>query len=186
MDGYALWRLHRAVKLHLTTLNYDIVQSRGQTKNTSLEKYISCREKYVFENLSRHIKTPGEGIHFFISNIVYTGTDEMFDSTVSWDNYSRWIKEKESLSYIVRSDLDGFSADKLQGNPPKILNEFLQKKVHIQTIVVLNRIYDFVDEWIEQDYFTFNKWCVIIKKLDNYVKCDVDKIKNFLQDHETV
>lgn len=186
MDGHALWRLHRAVKLHLTTPAYDIVQSRGQTRNTSVERYRLSREKFIFENLSRHLKTPGEAINFFVANVVYTLDDQVFDNAIAWDNYARWTRERESLTYIVRCDLDNFALDKLDGHPPKILQELVQGKIHIQTIVVLNRVYNFIDAWIAQDYFTFNRWCTIIKKLDNYVKCDVEKLKIYLQDHETV
>jgi hypothetical protein len=183
MDGYRCWKLHRGVVLHLTVEKYCIIESRAQSKHTTIERYMNCREKYVFENVARHIDTPNKALNLFISNIIYTGNDQIFDSMRCWDNYARWIKEKESLTQLIIDDLVGFDLSDLQGYPSKLLSGVISGKVLPQTCTALNRIIPFLDRWIHEDHFTFGRRCVMMKKLEPFVKCNMDKIKsNLIED----
>ncbi len=180
MDGYRCWKLHRAVALHLTTEKYCIITSRANTKHTSEDRYRASREQYIFENIARHIHTPNEALNFFISNFVYSGSDQAFDSLRSWDNYSRWCKEKESMTQLILDDIDSFKSSDLSGYPPALLSQVISGAKLPQTAVVLNRVTPFLDRWIQEDHFTFTKRCIMLKKLDPFVKCNMNKIKESL------
>ena len=180
MDGFHCWKLHRGVVLHFTVEKYCIIESRANSKHTTIDRYVNCREKYIFENIARHIDTPNKALNFFISNIIYTGNDQVYDTVRCWDNYSKWIKEKESLTQLIMDDLVNFKQDDLFGSPPKLLSKIISGEILPQTCTALNRILPFLDRWIQEDHFTFKKRCLMLKKLDPFVKCNLEKIKKDL------
>jgi hypothetical protein len=188
MDGFQCWRIHRAVVLHLTSLKYDMVAQRGNVKGTSPDRFAALNSRYIFQNIARNLRVPNEAVHFFISNIVYSNTDDVYDSVRSWENYSRWIKEREMTTQLILDDLDSFQFEHLEGNPPELLKNIVAGTKSIHTAVAINRYHPFIDQWIKNDYFTFNRKCIIIKKLDKFVKYKEDKISIALleKENETV
>lgn len=188
MNGFQCWKIHRAVVLHLTTLKYNMVEQRGNVKGTSLERFMTLNARYIFENIAKNLKVPNDAVHFFISNIVYSSTDDIYDTIKSWENYSRWIKEREMTTQLILDDLDSFEFNHLEGNPPELLKDIVSGTKSIHTAIAVNRHKPFIDKWIQDDYFTFNKKCIIIKKLDKFVKFNGNKISSVLfeKENETV
>lgn len=176
MDGFLVWKLHRAVHLHLTTLNYDMIACRGQVRGNTQDRYSRQNCKFIFENIARNLKTPNDAVQFCIANIVYSNSDDIFDSVRSWDNYLKWNRDREMSTQLILDDLENFSPDDIVGNPPKLLTDVVSGCCSIYTAVAINQIRPYVDEWIRQDYFTFMRKCIIIKKLDKYIKYNTDKV----------
>ena len=184
MDGFQCWKIHRAVVLHLTTLKYDMVEQRGNVRGISPDKFATLNSRFIFQNIARNLKVPNDAVHFFISNLVYSSTDDVYDSIKSWENYSRWTREREMTTQLILDDLDTFEFEHLVGNPPELLKNIVAGTKSIQTAIALNRHQPFIDQWIQNDYFTFNKKCIIIKKLDKFVKFNVNKILSVLSEKE--
>ena len=182
VDGYTMWKLHRAVKLHLLTEKYDVFKSNGRVKNTELERFLKSNDKKIFELLGKHFEKPQDAIQFFVANIAYTGKDEMYDSAMAWENYLLWVKHKESLTKLILDDLDILDVKKdLQGNPPRLLQGILAGKILPETAVAINRYKPFIKEWKKQVYFGSGHFPCIIDKLDKFVKFNEVTISNALE-----
>jgi hypothetical protein len=184
VDGFQCWKIHRAVVLHMTTLKYDMVEQRGHVKGIYLDKFLGLNSRYIFENIAKNLKTPNDAVHFFISNLAYSNSDEVYDTIRSWENYSRWVKEREMTTQLILDDLEHFDFSHLVGNPPELLRDIVSGKKSIHTAIAINRVRPFIDQWIKEDYFTFIRRCIIIKKLDKFVKFNSNKISSLLFEKE--
>ena len=186
MDGYTLWKLHRAVHLHLTTLKYDLFEHNGRVRNTGQDVYIQSNYRKMYETIARHLSTPKDGVDFCIANIIYTPKDCFLDSSVSWDLRLKYLRHKESLTKFVMDDIDVLDLPAATiatpGGLPKLLHGVIAGIVLPQTAVVLNRRYGFVDKWIEDDYFGFKQYSVRIKKMERFVKCNMEKIDQLIDE----
>jgi len=184
MDGYSVWKLHRAVSLHLTTLGYDLFEHRGRTRNTSRLAYEKFNVKFVFDGIAKNLSKPNDAVQFFISNIIYSQKDEIYDPSLSWDNYTKWTRDKEGLTKFISDDLSklDLSIDLVEsdGKPPRLLIGVVTGNILPQTAVAINRKHQFIDSWIEKDYFGLQRYSVIIKKLDRFVKYNEDVINQLM------
>lgn len=183
MDGYNVWKIYRAVSFHLLNAHYDLFAHAGQTKNSELERYLKCREYKYFEFLAKQFTRPNDAVQFFVGNIAYTGRNDIFEAAEAWENYLQWVKHKESLTKLITDELDLLVLPKdLDGNPPKLLVNILNKKVHPQTAVAINRVIPFVDSWLEKSLFGAGKFPLIIKKMDRFVKYNEDVVNSKIKE----
>jgi hypothetical protein len=165
-----MWKLHRAVKLHLLTDKYDVFENKGHVKHVSLEKFLQQNDRKLFELLGKQFKTPQESIQFFVANIAYSGKDEMYDTAMAWENYLLWMKHKESLTKLILDDLELLNLNSdLSGNPPRLLQGILAGKILPETASVINRYKKFIPDWKKNTYFGAGNWPIIIQKLDKFV-----------------
>lgn len=71
------------------------------------------------------------------------------------ENYKNWMKKTQSLSYIFKEEVSSifdrknfdemFSVE--SGRHPKILKNYLQKKISLETLVILNLILNYKTEF---------------------------------------
>jgi hypothetical protein len=99
-------------------------------------------------------KTDEEIIYFFVSN--FASCD---DPQSLWigeiikegeETYKDWMRRTQSLSYIFKDEVSIFNSKnfdemfEIEGNRhPKILKEFLQKKLSLETMIILNNILEY-------------------------------------------
>lgn len=182
VDGFTMWKLHRAVKLHLLTDKYDVFKSQGRVKGASLEKFLESREKKLFEILGKNFEKPQDAIQFFVANIAYSGKDEMYDTGLAWENYLLWMKHKESLTKLILDDLELLDLETdLEGNPPRLLQGILSGRILPETAVAINRYKHYIPEWKNKVYFGVGHWRCIIEKLDKFVKFNEVTISNAME-----
>jgi hypothetical protein len=184
MEAYAAWKLHRAVSLHLTTLNYDLFEHRGRTRNTSRLSWEKFNAKFAFEGVAKEFSKPNDAVQFFIANIVYSQKDDVYDQSISWDNYQKWTRDKESLTRFISDDISKLSLpadlEGIDGKPPRLLIGYVTGNILPQTAVAINKKHQFIDSWLEKDYFGLQRYSVIIKKLDRFVKYNPDIINQLI------
>lgn len=189
MTGYEAYKLYVALKNHFNSDTYDYFRYGGKTR-ANVKSFEMRHDKYFFNKLAKHKDTE----RFVLANIVEDNPNvwvgDLANEQQAESNYKTWLKRQESLSYVFTNDLDNLSPiynDNLVvegSNHPLLLKLLIQKKVSLETIVILNDLCGFFRHWnkkIEEDVI----WPMVYKKCKKYrpfLKFDKDKLKQIVVD----
>ena len=187
MNGYDLYCTYQAIKLHFTSENYNFFQYDGKTR-VSVDAFQKRRDKFLFHRLARKYRDD-EMVPFLVANFVHSDdnwTKSLLEDEAE-ETYRDWKRTTDSMSKIYQEDLqkiatkdtfnDLFKVE--DGQFPKLLVAFLQKDVTIETMVILNNIFDFIRIWDKKisDDFIYPKVSRKIRKYGAFLNVNVDKYK---------
>ena len=188
MRGYDLYCMYQAIKLHFSTENYNFFQYDGKTR-VSIEAFEKRRDKFLFHRLARKYRDE-DMVSFLVSNFVHSDSnwtksllEEDADAT-----YTEWKRITDSMSKVYLKDLAKLCPDPKEFNDlfkvedgqfPKLLVSFMQKEVTLETMVILNNIFDFVRIWDKKisDDIIYPKISRKIRKYGSFLNVNVDKYK---------
>lgn len=154
-SGFDAYAMFHALKLHFTG-NYDYIKYNGKT-NVSKQSFSSRKDKYSFYKLSRKYQ-PDDLRDYYVSNFI-AGEVQWVGDIIGPDgeqNYSNWQKRIQSLTYRFKSDINMLCDEEPQldkslivknGDTPTLLNYWMQGKLCIETIVILDDILNFFPMW---------------------------------------
>ena len=157
MNGFEVYKIYLAVKLHFTSKarSYDFHRHLGKT-TARLETFTKRRDRYFFHKLSKSYNS-NTIVDYFVSNFV-TNTNLWVGDIIGKtgdDNYKQWSKKIEALHYYYEQDIDyileqGHKFDDLfksiNGQHPPILKMFLSKKINFETVLILDDILSFTKQ----------------------------------------
>ena len=175
--GFAAYALWNALKLHFTSDSYDYFKYHGKT-NVSKQTFTINKSKYQFYKLSRKYELE-ELKNFYIANFIQGNADWVGDLIQNGDdNYTKWKKTQESLTYTFENDVtylfDTYAPGemfKIVGNYPNLLKELMQGKIHIETLLYMNMIMGFLPNWkkqIQEDILNESDQARIKKLFESY------------------
>ena len=157
-EGFDTYQTYLALKRHFTS-NYDYFKYKGKVK-ASLESYLRRKDKFFFRKLGKKYDKE-ELVNFFVSNFVVS--DNWIGNLVSQEseeNYVRFQKRMQSLSYLYDNDvhriIDYCRENDLQlnsvllvedDNHPILLKLLLQKKISIETVIIMDDPLKFIRYW---------------------------------------
>ena len=148
-----------AVKNHFTT-DYDYNKYGGRV-TAKLESFTKRPDRYFFHKLSKKYNEK-DILDFFVSNFAVDG-NKWIGSVLNnegSENYTRYRKYKEAFGYHFRNDCvaivhdfsrrgisfnDGFRI--INGQHPRVLRLHIQRKIHIQTTIILDSVLSFSKVW---------------------------------------
>ena len=161
MNGFEVYKIYLAVKLHFTSKarSYDFHRHLGKT-TARLETFTKRRDRYFFHKLSKSYNS-NTIVDYFVSNFV-TNTNLWVGDIIGKtgdDNYKVWSKKIESLHYYYEKDID-YIIEKMttkdikfndlflsiDGQHPPILKMFLSKKINFETVLILDDILSFTKQ----------------------------------------
>ena len=157
MNGFEVYKIYLAVKLHFTSKarSYDFHRHLGKT-TARLETFTKRRDRYFFHKLSKSYNN-NTIVDYFVSNFV-TNTNLWVGDIIGKtgdDNYKQWSKKIEALHYYYEQDIDyileqDYKFDDLfksiNGQHPPILKMFLSKKINFETVLILDDILSFTKQ----------------------------------------
>ena len=157
MNGFEVYKIYLAVKLHFTSKarSYDFHRHLGKT-TARLETFTKRRDRYFFHKLSKSYNN-STIVDYFVSNFV-TNTNLWVGDIIGKtgdDNYKQWSKKIEALHYYYEQDIDyileqDYKFDDLfksvNGQHPPILKMFLSKKINFETVLILDEILSFTKQ----------------------------------------
>lgn len=188
MNGYDLYGLYQAIKLHFTSEQYNFFQYDGKTR-VSIDAFQKRRDKFLFHRLARKYRDD-EMVPFLVANFVHS--DDKFTKTLleeeSEEVFRNWRKITDSMSKIYEEDLVRICPDPTQFNDlfrvvdgqfPKLLNLYMQKEVTNETMVILNNIFNFIPIWDKNisDDIIYPKISRKIRKYGAFLGVDTKKYK---------
>ena len=195
MNAFKAFRYYIALKLHFSKDKFDVFKNRGNL-NGSLQAFQSRNDRGIFERLARRYDTDQELIQFLVANFAYGNENMIYGMDDAEENYTRWRKRKESMTFLFNSDLSAIQleAEKnnldqagvlyfYNNNYPLVLKMLLGKSISIETVHILDSLTGIVDTWknapeaiiLEQDIR-------VIKKLYGFVKFDREKMSNIYKE----
>jgi hypothetical protein len=153
MTAYNAYEIYLALRLHFTKPQYDFFKYSGKVK-TNIESFNKRKDRYFFEKLSRK-KTEKDIINFFVSNFIsYSDPSKIWigELKVKGDsNFLDWKTRTQSLSYTFKEDLNSILREyhlyevlfTENNSHPKIVKQYLGKKISLETITILDDITNF-------------------------------------------
>lgn len=197
MNSYEAYKLYLAIKLHFTTDNYDFFKHNAKV-NSSFNTFLKRNDRFFFHKLVTKYK-PDELLDYFVCNFAVNSKTWIGD-LVRADgetNYNKWRKYNESFTYNFRMDMvrisnvlsdnnirfdDVFSVS--GGQHPRLLRLFLSKQITIQTLIIMDHILSFVNNWNKEIKETII-WPEIsskVAKLKPFIKFNRTKCKFMMKE----
>ena len=154
MNGFEVYKIYLAIKLHFTSKNQSYVFHKHNGRTTArLETFTKRRDRYFFHKLSKSYKDRSI-VDYFLSNFVSNTNLWVGDiiGKTGDDHYKLWSKKIEALHYYYEQDIDYILERKIEfddiftskdGQHPPILKMFLSKRINFETVIILDDILSF-------------------------------------------
>jgi len=157
MTPFDVYKSYLALRLHFTTDQYDVIKQQGRVR-ASKQAFFKRIDLFAIKKISETMKDK-EVVDFLISNFISGDRWGGVFDIESKKNYLDWKKRLESISYIFDKEITliGNKLEKYQldfsyafvvknNEHPLILKMYLSKIVSIETLVILNKLNNFVDK----------------------------------------
>lgn len=177
IEPFEVYRLYLAIKLHFTTKNYDIVKYRFKVR-VKEETFRKRKDMVSIKKLARDYSRD-EIINFLVANFV---SGEKWGGLFDVDaarRYEEWQNRKVKREYQFQQDVDRIVLEMEKEN---IINPFVEKNskhpltfrlffgniINIETMTILDKIFDFVDT--NTNDILLEDACMCIQKYRPFVK----------------
>ena len=192
MMPFDAYRCYLSMKNHFTKDKYDYHKYRGKSRAT-VQSFYKRKDRFWFEKLARN-KSDQEVIEFFVSNfITCTDPGKLWIGEMIKDGegrYIEWKKRNQSLSYVFKEETESLFSDgnfdsmfAMDGTRhPQILKEYLRKNISIETLVILDKILGFRENF--DSHLKDPVWETVsmrIKKYSPFLNIDVQRYKKILK-----
>lgn len=190
--GFDAYEMYTGLKWHFSG-KFDYVKYNGKTK-VSKEQFMLRKDKFSFYKLSRKYKRE-ELFGFYVANFLKkpnVWVNELLTED-SDSEYTLWLRVQQSLSYIFDQNLKFLfeqvdSPDELlkvvDGQYPLLYNFYLQDKVYLETVVILDDIMNFIPMWSKKvsDDIIFPEFVIKCEKYKPFLNYDKVKFKKLLKE----
>ena len=178
MTPVETYQSYLALKLHFEG-KYDYFKYGGKT-SASAESFEKRKDKFKFVKLSTKLSDP-QILDYYLANFI-RGKKWIGDF-----DQKNWIEHKklnQGLEYFYKDDIEKlltlveefdilFRVD--AGNHPKLVKAYLGKKVSLETLVILEKVLHYREQFdakISETYI-WPKVSLLIKKYEPFLKIDV-------------
>lgn len=192
MDAIDAYKVYVALKNHFSQDNYDYFKYNKKT-NVTYDSFLKRKDKIFFAKLGNRKEAYIE--EFLVSNFIVdtkTWIGELL-SDESESKYKEWKRKQESLTYVFNSEIsffDGLEKDEfdnlfkiVDNQHPKILRMYFQNEISLETLIILNSIFRFIEKYdkhiTDPIYKKVSKLC---KKYQPFLKFDANKMKNLVKE----
>lgn len=185
MNPFQTYSTFLALKNHFSNKKYNYFTYNGKVRAT-LQSFYKRKDRFYFEKMSRQ-KSDEEIVNFFVANfIAYDDPGSLWIGEIikeGEENYKNWQRRTQSMSYLFKQEASIFDAKNfdsmfaLEGNKhPRIIKEYLQKNISLETLVILNEILGFKKRFDAR--LLDPVWEMISLKIDKYTPfLRIDKSK---------
>ena len=190
---FECYKTYLAMKQHFTKDKYDYHKYCGRSRAT-LNSFYKRKDRYFFEKMSR--AHPDREIEdFFVANFVSCDDPQTLwigDIIREGDGkFHQWQKRMQSMSYLfkeevesvlTRGDFDSYF-EVVDNQHPKILKEHFQKKISLETLIILDRILGYkshFDKKLRDPVWNFVS--MRMNKYSPFLNIDVFRYKKILKE----
>lgn len=186
MKTFEAYKLYLALRLHFTSDNYDIRKTKGRVKASEETLKKNIKLQYFLMKLNKKYQK-NDLIEFFVANFISGDKWGGVYNPQSEDVYLNWKKVQDSLSYTYKQDLQNLQ-DSLNINNiselwncehghPLLLKEYFGQRCHLETLIILNKLFTFTNAVDEQLIFDpiWNTLSKLIYKSSPFIRIDKEK-----------
>ena len=181
MEPIDVYLMYCAMKAHFGKGDYDFVRFGGKSK-VSRNSFWKRKDMSFFDKLSRKYKTSDEIKDYLVSNFVKENKGWVGNFTDK--NYTQWknmnmieMFEKDITPLLQNFDEGRFMFAVPENSHPKLLKEYLGKRVSLETMIILDELMEYSLRWnvqLKDDLM----WPSINLLMNNYKKfLTIDKDK---------
>ena len=148
-----IYLMYCAMKAHFGKGKYDFVQYEGKTK-VSRDSFYKRKDRYFFARLSKKYDDPKEIQNWLLSNFVKDRKGYIANFTD--ENYDSWRLKREGFFDMFAVEMHSLVQEfeplfEVHSNThPKLLKEYLGKRVSIETMIVLEVLVEYCKNWDKQ------------------------------------
>jgi hypothetical protein len=188
---FEVYQTYLSFKNHFTREKYDYFKYSGKT-NASITSFNKRRDRYFFEKMSRQ-KSDIEIKEYFLSNFITEDPSKIWIKEIIENGegrYSEWKKRTQSLSYMFKQEIENIVGnDKFDSifsyskGHPTILKQYLKGSISIETLIILNKVVRFRNQFDKK--LTDPVWLsvsLILKKYEPFLNINVDRYKTILKE----
>jgi hypothetical protein len=193
VDGYEVYKTYLGISRHFNSDSYDYFKYNGKVR-CSIQSFYKNKNRFWFEKLGRKYSDK-EILELFVSN--YSNSEDI--SKIWIGNlvregetlYTQWKKKTQSLTYTFKSEVEDVFTNKdfdgmfkIEGTRhPQIIKEHLVKNISLETMVILNKIIGFKDDFDKNLSDPVWKFLSMrINKYNSFIHIDVFKFKSILKE----
>jgi hypothetical protein len=177
MEPFEVYRLYLALKLHFTKKDYNITKTKGAVR-ASQNAFLKRKDLTAMRKLARDYKRR-EIIDLLVANFVSGDKwGGVFDANAK-ETYEIWKSRKQKLDYIFEQDIAKIELEMEQesiANPftsedgyhPLIYRLYFGHLISIETLVVLDKIYNYVT--MDSDDIFLEDVSMLVKKYRPFVQ----------------
>ncbi len=186
MEPFEAFRYYQSLKLHFEQESYDAPKYNYKT-SARPQSFWKRKDKYFFAKIGRMFDTPPELINYYAAHFV--ADNKWVGDMLGNDHvYRDWQKRTESLGYNFQQDLDKVNVDSFDqlfeiGNQyPKVVESYLSGDIHIESVVILNKLTNFMsraDKKVSDPIL----WPDVSRKIRKYsllMNVNVEKMKKIV------
>ena len=193
MEPFEVYRYYLALRLHFTTDQYDVIKQQGRVR-ASKNAFFKRKDLMSIQKVAKTYSDK-DVVDFLIANFVSGDRwGGLFDAE-SADRYQDWKKRMEAMSYTFKREVDkiilfcekqnvSFQSvfQSTQGQHPIIVKLYLRHDVSIETLVILNKLNNFIDQLdIDlKDDLVWPDTSRIIRKYSPFLNVEKDKYNGIL------
>ena len=194
--GFEVYKEYLAVKNHFTSKSYDYAKYDGKV-NVKLESFTKRNDRHFFHKLSKRF-AEREITDYFVCNFLVSNkwVGDLLKHDGS-EEYTKWKKYQDSYRYFFRNDMvlvsDDFLSNSISfddglsvanGQHPRLLRLYLRKKIHFQSLYIIDRIINFSRKW-DKEIDEKVVWPEISKKLKKvkpFVAYNLVEMRNIMKE----
>lgn len=192
MDALDAYKLYVAVKNHFTVDSYDMFKYNRKV-NVTMDSFLKRKDRIFFAKLGNRKDKYLE--EFLVANFLHDPkiwVGELLSEECE-TRYKEWKRKQESLSYLFKSEIsfiEGWDSEKLnvwfgcpENDHPNIIKMFLRNEISLETLVILNSIFNFMKHYdkriTDPVYKGVSQLC---HKYQPFLKVDHLKLKRLLRE----
>lgn len=181
LSGYETFCTYLALKNHFTQEKYDFFKYNGKV-HVSKDAFLTRRDRFQFEKFARRHEDPKS---FMLANFLEdkTWVGEFLDDEAA-DVYRQYVKTIQSMSYTFKNEIEQVDdlKDLFRNKPneyPLIVTLLMNKRMSIQTFVILDCFVDFIPKLDTKfpDDFIWSKISFKARKYKPFLLQDLDQKK---------
>lgn len=178
-----------ALKFHFTQKGYDYFKYKGKTRKRAFD---TKKDKGYYIKLSRRYDK-NQMLEFFISNLIKgkRWIGDLIEDDAK-DNYTEYIRRKQSLTYSFESELDGVlkfvpAKDIFKsrfGQYPEIMQAYLSGELSLESLTILNEFFCFdaaFDTKLGKNDPIWSTTKLLMQKMLPFIQYDKEKIRIILR-----
>ena len=170
MEPIDVYLMYCALKAHFSKSNYNYFKYEGKTR-IKRDSFYKRKDRYFFARLSKKYIKHEDIQNYLVANFINEPTGyvaRFYDKT-----YEEWLYRKQNFYTIFADEMrplvNDFRPlfDVKSDTHPKLLREYFGKRISLETLIILDELVSYVDNWnkeLNEDFI----WTDLKKLMDNY------------------
>jgi len=188
MSAFEVYKEYVSLKNHFTNSSYDYFRYNGKSR-TSSKTFESRKDKLFFMKVAKH----PDPKNFILANLLKD--EKLWIKDIAYDEnankvYQDWTKRIQSLTYVVKGDLNKLQTDfnsnfiVKNNSHPYVVKLYLRNEICLETLIVLTDLVNCISYWdkkLEYDP-VWEQVSIKMKKYKPFIHYDKAKMSKIVLD----